>query len=127
MSVKSSGDIARVNSKEPVATSPNKPVSGSPRWRGGRVSPSRVSPSLALRRSRSQGVAGSTLVRSTHRRPPGRSTLAISGTALGRSSQCHAEEMSTASALAPASGSASPLPWTTCTPGDRWRSTAAIR
>ena len=63
----------------------------------------------------------------TPSRPPGRSTRAISGTARGKSSQCHAVETNTASALASGSGMDSPRPSRTSSPGERRASTSRIR
>ena len=54
-------------------------------------------------------------------------TLASSGIARSVSSQCQADEITTASVLAAASGMASPTPRSTAAPPERACSTAAIR
>ena len=86
-----------------------------------------VRSSLSRSSSATQSSSRSLLVQMTPSRPPGRSTRAISGTARGRSSQCHAVETNTASALASGRGMASPRPSRTSSPGERRASTSRIR
>jgi len=59
--------------------------------------------------------------------PPTRSTRVISGTARSGSSQCQAEEITTASTDAPGSGMSSPWPASTVAAGQLAERTARIR
>lgn len=76
--------------------------------------------------SATQSSRRSLLVQTTPSRPPGRSTLAISGTARTGSSQCQAVDTNTASAHPSGSGISSPQPATTRAPAERCASTARI-
>lgn len=93
----------------------------------GAPAPARAPGSRSRSSSATQSWCRSRLVQTTPSRPPGRSTRAISGTALTGSSQCQAVDTNTASAHPSGSGISSPQPSSTRTRGDRCASTARIR
>jgi len=120
--------IARQNANDAISAFPNGEPSGSvTSRRRGRPWSTGPGGSRSRLSSRIQSTSWSRLVQITPKRPPSRSTRAISGTARSGSIQCHADEMNTPSALASGSGMASPRPCITSMAGSRARSTAAIR
>src|SRR6266702_1318354 len=79
-------------------------------WPSGSSVLAAQSGSRSLLSSRTQSTSRSRLVQIRPKRPPSRSTRAISGTARSGSIQCHAEETNTPSALVPGRGEVIPLP-----------------
>ena len=136
MATKSLTVMMRLNANSAISAVPNGEPAGSMTsrcrvrgrpWSSGSSVLAAQSGSRSRLSSRTQPTSRSRLVQITPKRPPSRSTRAISGTARSGSIQCHADEKNTPSALASGSGIASPRPRTTSTPGDRSCSTAAIR